>query len=90
MKTMSKKELLKEIERIEDKIKFVQDADKLERYETRLTKAKSYFYECRGCDHSKTETYIGKDGEEKERFLRDCGKEKCPYHDYFVKDAVGN
>ena len=86
---MSKAELLKEMKRLADKIKATKDTAVQYRYKQRYKMARRHFYECRLCADARTETYIDARGEEKEWFIRDCGLEVCPYHDYFVGLANG-
>jgi hypothetical protein len=86
---MSKAELLREMEYSRLKIKTAKDVTARERYRTRYKMARKHFYECNLCADALTETYIDARGEEKERFIRDCGLSVCPYHDYFVDLANG-
>ncbi len=86
---MSKAELLKEMNRLADKIKATKDTAVRYRYKQRYKMARRHFYECRICADAVVETYIDLRGKEKERFIRDCGLEVCPYHDYFVDQANG-
>ena len=86
---MSKAELLKEIKRLAEKVKTTEDFAMWYRYRQRYKMARRHFYECRICADAVVETYIDLRGEEKERFIRDCGLSVCPYHDYFVDLANG-
>ena len=86
---MSKAELLREMEYSRLKIKTAKDVTARERYRNRYKRARKHFYECNLCADAWTETYIGSDGDEKERYVQDCGLEVCPYHDYFVDLANG-
>ncbi len=86
---MSKAELLKEMKRLANEIKATKDAAVQYRYKQRYKMARRHFYECRLCADAIIETYIDLRGEEKEKFIRDCGQAVCPYHDYFVDLANG-
>lgn len=81
---MTKAELYKAIKRYQDKIRTAKDVTVRERYRTRYKMARKHFYECNLCADARTETCIGSDGDEEERYVQDCGLEVCPYHDYFV------
>ena len=89
MHRMTKAELYEAIKRYQDKIRTAKDVTVRERYRTSYKMARTYFYECNLCAYARTETYIAARGEEKERFIRDCGLSVCPYHDYFVDLANG-
>ena len=86
---MSKAELLNEMRELDWKIKTTEDFTERYRHRQRYKMARKYFYECNLCADARTETYIDAMGEEKERFIRDCGLSVCPYHDYFVDLANG-
>jgi len=86
---MSKAELLNEMRELDWKIKTAEDFTEQYRHRQRYKRARKYFYECSLCADARTETYIDARGEEKERFIRDCGLSVCPYHDYFVDLANG-
>ena len=86
---MSKAELLNEMRELDWKIKTAEDLTEQYRHRQRYKMARKYFYECNLCADARTETYIDARGEEKERFIRDCGLSVCPYHDYFVDLANG-
>lgn len=86
---MSKAELLDEMARLKNKIATAKGDTVRYRYRQRYKMARKHFYECRLCADAKIETYIDLKGEEKERFIRDCGLEACPYHDYFIDLANG-
>jgi len=86
---MSKAELLNEMRELDWKIKTAEDFTEQYRHRQRYKMARKYFYECNLCADARTETYIDAMGEEKERFIRDCGLSVCPYHDYFVDLANG-
>lgn len=86
---MSKGDLLREIKRIEKKIGEVTDEKVLYRYKQRYKLARRHFYECRLCADAEIEPYIDKKGDERERLIRDCGLEDCPYHSYFEDLANG-
>ena len=86
---MSKAELLNEMRELDWKIKTAEDFTEQYRHRQRYKMARKYFYECNLCADARTETYIDARGEEKERFIRDCGLSVCPYHDYFVDLANG-
>ena len=86
---LSKAELYGEMKRFQEKIRTVKDVAVRERYRNRYKRARKHFYECNLCADAVTETYIDLRGEEKDRFVRDCGLDICPYHDYFVELANG-
>lgn len=86
---MSKAELYAEMKRLQGKIRATEDITVRQRYRNRYKLARRHFYECRLCADAIIETYIDLRGEEKEQFIRDCGLEVCPYHDYFVDQANG-
>lgn len=89
MQKMSKAELLNEMRELDWKIKTTEDFTERYRYQQRYKMARKHFYECRICADAIIETYIDLRGEEKERFIRNCGLEVCPYHDYFIDLANG-
>ncbi len=86
---MSKAELFKEMKRLADKIKATKDTAVQYRYKQRYKMARRHFYECRICADATIEPYIDKNGDERERLIKDCGLSVCPYHDYFVDLANG-
>ena len=86
---MSKAELYAEMKRLQGKIRATKDITVRQRYRNRYELARRHFYECRLCADATIETYIDKNGDERERLIRDCGLDKCPYHDYFIDLANG-
>ena len=86
---MSKAELLNEMRELDWKIKTTEDFTERYRYQQRYKMARRHFYECKLCADAKIETYIDKNGDERERLVKDCGLSVCPYHDYFVDLANG-
>jgi len=86
---MSKCDLLREIKRIEKKIGEATDEKRLQRYQKRYKLARRHFYECKLCADAKIELYIDKNGDERERLIKDCGLSVCPYHNYFEDLANG-
>ena len=86
---MSKAELFKEMKRLADKIKATKDTAVQYRYKQRYKMARRHFYECRLCNDAEIEPFVDKNGDERERLIRDCGLAECPYHDYFVDLANG-
>jgi len=86
---MSKAELLNEMRELDWKIKTTEDFTERYRYQQRYKMARRHFYECKLCADAKIETYIDKNGDERERLVKDCGLSVCPYHDYFVDQANG-
>ena len=86
---MSKGDLLREMKRIEKKIQEVTDEKKLKRYQKRHKIVKRHFYECRLCNDAEIEPFVDKNGDERERLIRDCGLAECPYHNYFEDLANG-
>ena len=89
MHRMTKAELYEAMKWYQDKIRTAKDVTVREGFRTRYKRARKHFYECNLCADALTETYIDARGEEKERFVRDCGLDICPYHDYFVDLANG-
>ena len=86
---MSKADLFREIKRIEKKIGEVTDEKRLKRYKQRLKRARRHFYECKLCMDAEIEPFVDKNGDERERLIRDCGLAECPYHNYFEDLANG-
>ena len=86
---MSKAELLNEMRELDWKIKTTEDFTERYRHQQRYKMARRHFYECKLCADAKIETYIDKNGDERERLVKDCGLSVCPYHDYFVDQANG-
>ena len=86
---MSKAELLNEMRELDWKIKTAEDFTEQYRHRQRYKMARRHFYECKLCADAKIETYIDKNGDERERLVKDCGLSVCPYHDYFVDLANG-
>ena len=89
MHRMSKSDLLREMQRIEKKIGEVTDEKKLKRYKQRYKMARRHFYECRLCNDAEIEPFVDKNGDERERIVRDCGLADCPYRNYFEDLADG-
>ena len=86
---ISKAELFKEMKRLADKIKATKDTAVQYRYKQRYKMARRHFYECRICADATIEPYIDKNGDERERLIKDCVLSVCLYHDYFVDLANG-
>lgn len=89
MHRMTKAELYEAIKRYQDKIRTAKDVTVRGKYRNRYKRARRHFYECRLCADAEIEPYIDKNGDERERLIRDCGLDKCPYHDYFIDLANG-
>jgi predicted SprT family Zn-dependent metalloprotease len=48
---------------------------------------KHVLYECDCCTHATIRVEVDKDGEERQYFVKDCGKAICPYRKHFLKIA---
>lgn len=82
---MTKRELLKQLEAVNDRIKKTDTTTARGRiayksFETKRKKLKRILYECDHC----AEAIFKMDKNGEEQFKADCGKD-CPYHDYFMK-----
>jgi len=50
-----------------------------------IDSVKHVLYECAYCTDSTTSVVEGKNGEEYEYFIADCGKKRCPYRAEFLR-----
>ena len=86
---MSKADLLREMQRLKKRVEKATDVKKLYRYKQRYKAVRRHFYECRLCNDAEIEPFVDKNGDERERLIRDCGLADCPYHNYFEDLANG-
>jgi NADH:ubiquinone oxidoreductase subunit D len=88
---MTKQELNKltktELFELEKSLKRPDPMDKRSKEELKkeMDLVKHVLYECAYCTDSVTNLVEGKDGEEYEYFVADCGKRRCPYRNHFIK-----
>ena len=60
--------------------------DKIRRIKKKVKKA---LYECGYCSEAKFNIIIDETtGDEREYMINDCGREECPYKDFFKENAV--
>ena len=66
------------------------ERDKVKEKVKRITKkVRKVLYECGYCADAKFNVMVdGKTGDEREYMVRDCGREECPYKDFFKENAV--
>lgn len=58
---------------------------KIRRIKKKVRKA---LYECGYCAEAKFKIMVDKTGDEREYMIRDCGREECPYKDFFKENAI--
>ena len=85
---LSKKELLKQIIKLDKQIEEWRDVplnrekyNELAKVKTKRKRLKRDLYECDFC--ADAEFKIDKNGDE--HFKKDCGRAECPYHNYFME-----
>ena len=88
LEKLTKKELLEMLEKTRDKLSAIKQENpkskEIPTLETKIKKIKRVLYECLFCADAQVTTRLDKDGNEKDFIKKDCGLDKCPYHDYFA------
>jgi hypothetical protein len=88
LEKLSKQELFKMLEETNEKLAIAKTGSEtsktVPRLETKIKRIRRVLYECVCCADAKIFTTTDKHGNEKDFIRKDCGLEKCPYHDYFA------